>query len=318
MLNVLSRATSANNGRQQKSRTRAGTGAPADSIVSLAEHESKSCRYCLCSDSPTDLKAKVCACRGDQYYVHGECLKKWQESQLRDTITKHGTIPPKHTVKGIERHMKCGVCQSRFNMGSSQSQTFSFDDWSNELQAAYEDAVDGAVLASAPYGNELNLCKLQMSLVPPSLLCWTHLTRLDMSHNKLPYLPYMSKLIHLTWLSVSFNKLRDLADMFEGMSALKYLDVRGNWIKELPKSIGTLADDTMLRVHGDGGNNEDEFYPPSYICAAGIAAIRACFASAERASAEHATFHKLIPQVASKRDPLERPLKHTSCACVLM
>jgi len=265
--------------------SRSETGLPAwnqdfDTLLNLPEpdpDELDKCRYCLSDDRQDELK-QPCACRGDQAYVHGTCLQLWQESMLRDIVQEHGDIPARSKAGGTERHMKCHVCLKPFKMGSSQAKAFSFDDYAAEMEGC--DAKDHAtaVIASAPWGTELNFSRLDLTSLPATVTFWTHLTRLDLSRNKLVHLPgEVIQLQHLKWLSLKSNEFRELPNVFDAFHELMHLDLCGNYLSELPSSFCKLSPHLQLRVHQECGNNPESFKPPQEIVRAGIFAIRQYF-----------------------------------------
>jgi hypothetical protein len=58
--------------------TDSGTAAAAGA----ADDEPRICRYCLMEAEDGEQLISPCACRGDQRYVHLECLRRWQRSVL--------------------------------------------------------------------------------------------------------------------------------------------------------------------------------------------------------------------------------------------
>ena len=81
-----------------------------------AEVGARICRYCLMGDEDVedgdedaDELVSPCACRGDQRWVHLDCLRRWQRSVL---VTQ-----PTHPAfyESDERQSVCGVCRTTFS-----------------------------------------------------------------------------------------------------------------------------------------------------------------------------------------------------------
>ena len=72
-----------------------------------ASSERRCCRYCFEDEEPL---IAPCECRGDQRWVHPECLKRWQRSLLLDA--------PTHPALVVEdpRTSTCGVCKGEFGV----------------------------------------------------------------------------------------------------------------------------------------------------------------------------------------------------------
>ena len=75
--------------------------------VKKNDESSLQCRYCFNNDKEENLVAP-CECKGDQKYVHLECLRKWQKSVL----ISQSTHPDQRT--NIDE--TCNVCLTKFKI----------------------------------------------------------------------------------------------------------------------------------------------------------------------------------------------------------
>ena len=72
--------------------------------------EDAQCRYCLLGSDEDDKLISPCACKGDQKWVHLDCLRRWQRSVL---VTQ-----PTHPAfyEHDERQFTCQVCKTKFSI----------------------------------------------------------------------------------------------------------------------------------------------------------------------------------------------------------
>ena len=80
--------------------------------ISMADGEEELCRYCFEGedDEAGELLRDICACTGGQRCVHLSCLRRWQ----RMVLVSQPTHPAFY--QDDERHHKCNVCASPFNI----------------------------------------------------------------------------------------------------------------------------------------------------------------------------------------------------------
>lgn len=76
--------------------------------TSAEDDEDPMCRFCFEGNEKEKLVKDVCACRGDQRYVHMGCLRRWQ----RMVLVSQPTHPMFYSDD--DRHHICGVCKSPF------------------------------------------------------------------------------------------------------------------------------------------------------------------------------------------------------------
>ena len=75
--------------------------------TSMAEDEEKLCRYCFDGEDEGPL-ISPCNCRGDQKWVHLQCLRRWQ----RMVLVSQPTHPAFY--ERDPRHYRCNVCKGLF------------------------------------------------------------------------------------------------------------------------------------------------------------------------------------------------------------
>eukprot|EP00300_Choanocystis_sp_HF-7_P000308 c10254_g1_i2.p1 GENE.c10254_g1_i2~~c10254_g1_i2.p1 ORF type:complete len:333 (+),score=65.94 c10254_g1_i2:31-1029(+) len=80
--------------------------------------EDKICRFCFsgeepdAEDQPNRELVSPCGCRGDQKYVHVECLRKWQIT----IVVQQPSHPQARASANDLRHLNCGVCSQPFSI----------------------------------------------------------------------------------------------------------------------------------------------------------------------------------------------------------
>ncbi|MFW9874904.1 MAG: hypothetical protein ACFFG0_17495 [Candidatus Thorarchaeota archaeon] len=74
---------------------------------------------------------------------------------------------------------------------------------------------------------------------------------LDLSYNKLVYLPDLHNFTILNSLNLKSNRLRILPETIGSLTSLEYLNLRNNMLKVLPESINFLSSLKVLDLHGN-------------------------------------------------------------------
>ncbi|MEI6655641.1 MAG: COR domain-containing protein [Verrucomicrobiota bacterium] len=124
---------------------------------------------------------------------------------------------------------------------------------------AYEDATKKINDCARRRGTLLDLSRLQLTRLPPSLGQLIQLTELDLSHNQLAAVPpELSQLVNLTRLDLSNNQLAGLPPELGHLTALTLLYLSHNRLAGLPPELGHLAKLTRL----DLSNNSLAALPP--------------------------------------------------------
>ncbi len=86
------------------------TASAAAAAAAAARVHEKVCRYCLDEATLDHPVLAPCACRGDQQYVHLDCLRRWQ----RSVIVSQPTHPAFY--EDDPRQRRCQVCLQPFSV----------------------------------------------------------------------------------------------------------------------------------------------------------------------------------------------------------